>query len=269
MPTISVSDVLERTSEYREVFGLIADPHKNPEEFIAAARQLNPRYKGDRTLVRFELKGTEPSFTLEQRGSIIMTAAALDMLKRETPLRGEFDVVVAHGGARRAAYDRLKYAAEALSSGQASGHLMAAGSTRPLRPGEAEEAVAFAPENAATEADLVAGAAAKVSEEFDIETGIITVDNPDAHTSDVLRAVIQRRGFESVRRVGGVATQIYWAKTDIIFRMMGRELGFTSAVAGNPSELSIVGDRNDNTYHTEILHTLNRAVAEIRQTRGL
>jgi hypothetical protein len=256
MPHITATEVLDRTGLYLTHFELAVDPAEDPAQFVAAVDELNPRFKGERTLVRFELEKDTTEFPAATKGIILETAVALEMLKHETPLVGEFDVIAALGAARRAPYDRIKYAVQAVKSEAASGRVVAVANTRDLVPGEAEAAAAFIPAGAETEADLVRGAAAKVSEEEDVEIPVIVTDHPKADTETTVSTMMEQFGQDRLARVGAVTTQIYWAKTELDMARFGRRYGTDTAVAGNPSEPAIVGNRTMATYHSEILSTL-------------
>lgn len=250
---LSADQVLDATEAFREHFGLTVDPRTNPDEFEQAIREVNPRFAGDRKyidVVRFQLEDDVTDYTAHDKKVIMRAAGALDMLAPETPLVGEFDVIVGLGAARMANYDRLQYAAEALKSGHADGLLIAAGGLRLLANGELEAAASYAPENATTEADLLRGAAEKIGEEYGLEVAVVVVEDERAHNAMIVDAV--KQAFPEVRRLAGVTTQIYQVRTALDFNRQGNMLGIETAVAGNPSDPGIVVKRTPATYQSEI-----------------
>lgn len=259
------SEVIERTSVYREQFGFDVNVVNEPERFEQLTQELNPRFDGDRELVRFELEQTDDSgFTAAQKGAVIMTASALEMLDTETPLTGEFNLIIPIGAARMANYDRTRYAAEAIKSGAASGRLVVVGSTRPLVKGEAEAAASYTPEGAETEADLVKAAAQKVSEELDMDIAHYIVEDPKAHNELILEAAREAFAIKAGQRVAAVTTQIYRVPAALDFMRVGARHSIETSVAGNPSDLKIVGNRTVATYNAEIIRAL-RAVSKVYQ----
>lgn len=263
-PIEYASEVLDRTIEYRQEFGFTVDPVADPFSFEQLARELNPRFTGERELVRFELEETDDvekaddGFSTEQHQLILATAKSLEMLKPETPLEGEYDLILALGAARMATYDRARYAAEAVTNGQAAGEIIVVGSTRPLVEGEAQAAASYAPDSPETEADLVVAAMEKVSDEYDIEVYAMFVENPKAHNEIILESVISnfQAAYHNLGRIAGVTTQIYRIPTSVDFARVGKRHSIDTVVAGNPSDPSIVDRRTPSTYNSEIIRTL-------------
>jgi hypothetical protein len=231
---------------------------------VEAVNQLNPRFSGERTLVRFELEKDTTEFPALTKGIILATASVLDMHRYETPLVGEHDLIVPLGAARMENANRPAYAAKAVATGQASGRIVMAGSVRPLNPGEAEAAASYAYDNPQTEADLVIAGAARAAEAYDVDIATVISDNPRAGTPDVTKLVIEQMGLQPGMRMAGVITQIYRTSADLDVARVGGAYGIDTAVAGNPSNPETVAKRTVATYHSEILRTLRAAANTYR-----
>lgn len=253
MTALTADAVLDATQAFREHFGVGVDPRQDPEQFDQAIDEVNPRFNGERKhidVVRFQLEGDTTDYTIQDKKVIMRAAGALDMLAPETPMVGEFDVIAGLGAARMANYDRLKYGAEAIRTGNAAGRLIAAGSIRELKPGEAASAAYYASEVSATEADLLHSAAEKIGEEYDIEVPVVIVGDRRAHNAMIFDGII--RAFPHVRRLAGITTQIYQVPTSLDFERQGRLAGVATAIAGNPSDPAIVAKRTPATYQSEV-----------------
>lgn len=197
------------------------------------------------------------------------TAEAMRMLETETPLSGRYTVVVALGGARQANLDRVRYAAHAGNSKQASmKYLVAVGSARELKDAEQQATSNYAP-SAKTEFDLVAGAVRTVTAE---NPGLIIgeqfVNDPRAGTPDVIHAVLNRLSevglLGEFSRVGAVTTQIYQASTALdLGRVAARFNIVDTFTAGNPSDPKIIEGRTAATYFSEVLRTLKAAANSV------
>lgn len=187
------------------------------------------------------------------------------MLETETPLVGDYDVVIALGGARQSNLDRTRYAAEAVKSGKASiKQLVVAGSSRALGKGEPENTANYAP-NATTEFDLVAGAAKTVAQENPgLVTSMFYVEDEKAGTPAVLEGVLQALkdsgALKEGAKVAAVTTQIYQESTELDLARVARQFGVSETfAAGNPSDPKVVEARKPATYLSEILRTLKAA----------
>jgi hypothetical protein len=272
---LSPQQVLAAGSELLRHFGVTINPAEQPTEFGEALIQLDPRYKKERTLVRFELEDDSTNWS-EQDKAVAMTAAErLHILKPETPLVGEFDVVISMGAARQANLDRLRYAAAATKKGGSAhvGQLIAAGSARKLKEAEQHNTANYAP-GAVDEFDLAAGAAKTVARETPgLVVGVVYVDNERASTSTVVETVLERLKAEgklhTAMRLGAVTTQIYQPFTSIDVARVAKTYGIEQTfVAGNPSDPNIVAKRTPATYLSEVLRTL-RAASESQAAEQL
>lgn len=253
MMSLTADQVLDATQAFREHFGMIIDPRHDPVEFDKAIDEVNPRFAGERKyidVVRFQLEEDKTDYTVQDQKVIMRTAGALDMLAPKTPLIGEFDIVAGLGAARMANYDRLKFAADAITTGKASGLLVAVGGLRKLVPGELEAAQSYAPEDAQTEADLLRGAAQKIGQEYDLDVPVVIALNEKAHNAMLVDAVMEK--FPKINRLAGVTTQIYQVRTALDFELQGKTSGVSTAIAGNPSDPALVAKRTPATYQSEV-----------------
>lgn len=188
------------------------------------------------------------------------------MLVPETPLEGDYDVVIALGGARQSNIDRLRYAADAAARGQAGfKHLIIAGSTRKLNEAEQENTSNYAP-GAQTESDLCAAAAKVVREEYPGISAIsLVVQEEKAGTPDVINSALNylhgRGELEAGAKAAAVTTQIYQASTELDLARVAKRFGVSQTfVAGNPSPAKTIEARTPATYMSEVLRTLRAAV---------
>ncbi len=258
-------EILKAGSELLEHFGVDIDPAAEPEKFIETVSQLDPRFQGGRDLIRWQLEADQTQWPEDTKQVIMRAAEAMRMLEYETPLVGQYDVVVALGGARQANLDRTRYAAEAASKGQVSfGQLIVSGSSRKLLEAEQENAANYAP-GATTEYDLCEGAAKVASEEY---PGLSIRAYPGgaekAGTPIVLentfRYLKAREELHESSRVAAVTTQIYQAATELDLARIAKKFGITETyTAGNPSDSEIVKARTQTTYLSEIIRTLKAA----------
>jgi hypothetical protein len=253
MTSLTADEVLDATKAFREHFGVEPDPREEPALFEEAIQEVDPRFKGDRKyidVVRFQLEDDTTAFTEQDEKVIMRAAGVLDMLAPRTPLVGEFDIIAGTAAARMEPWRRLEFAAKAKQSGEATGRLVGVASTRLLNPGEVAAAASYAPEDAQTEADLERAAVQKIEEEYGLEVVSIIVDNPRAHNAMILDAIVQ--AFPEARRIAAVTTQIYQVRTSLDFARQGALHDVTTAVAGNPSDKTIVANRTTATYQSEV-----------------
>ena len=266
--------ILEAGKKFLTHFGVEINPSENLEKFNEALAQLDPRYQGGRELVRWQLEADQTHWDEETKSLIMETAESMRMLEAETPLKGDFDIVIALGGARQANLDRIRYAVEAIKSGETSvAQLIISGSSRELNEAEQQNASNYAP-GANTEFDLCVGAAAAVAKENPgLITSVLLVDEKRAGTPMVIEKTLdaaRKNGFlPKNAKVAAVTTQIYQASTELDLARVCSQFGITeSYTAGNPSDPEIVAKRTPATYMSEVLRTLraatNAAEAEVK-----
>lgn len=263
----SAQEMLQAGAEFIEHFSIKPNPIEEPEQFLEALKQLDPRHEGDKSLLRFELELVKDSQNWqEETQRIVMdTAEKMRMLETETPLLGHYDLVVALGATRMANLDRTLYAAEAARSGQADiDRIVVAGSARKVQDGERSATDTYAP-GAITEYDLCSAAVTAVKEKYpELEITSYPAGDEKAGTPDVLansfRYLRVRGSLPEGTRVGVVTTQIYQASTSIDARRVGKQFGLDIMAAGNPSDPKIVEGRTPATYKSEIIRTLKAAV---------
>lgn len=88
----TTEQLLLASREFLQYFGVETNPTEQPEQFLAAMTQLDPRYKGGRELVRWQLEVDQTELD-EQTQDVIMRAAEnIHMLESETPLIVDYDV---------------------------------------------------------------------------------------------------------------------------------------------------------------------------------
>ncbi len=103
---LNAAQVLAAGEDLLAAFGVHdLDPLGQPEAYAQTLQELSPRHKGDRTLVRFELEEDETRWPEEIIATTNSLAKRFGMLKHETPLEGQFNLIVAMGAARRALYE--------------------------------------------------------------------------------------------------------------------------------------------------------------------
>lgn len=277
-PHLNPQEVFHAGAELLEHFNINIDPAAEPDRFQEALKQIDPRYKGDRHLIRYDLESDENEWPDRTKQVIIQAAENMRMtsfnsegetVKIETPLEGHYDLVVTLGGARQANLDRLRYAVDALNNGHASfDRLVVAGAQRPLRDDEKANVVNYAPK-AETEMDLLVAAAKVIEGEnpgLNVAVFGIDYEKPDgkkAGTPDVLDSLFTNLQAESEiqpgSRVGIVTTQIYQVSTELDSMRIGRKYGLETWAAGNPSDPRIIKARTPATYLSEVLRTLKAA----------
>jgi hypothetical protein len=263
---LTPEQLLEASNQFLQHFGVEISPTEQPEQFLEAMAQLDPRYQGGRELVRWQLEADQTEFDDETKQVILGTAESMRMLEAETPLVGHFDAVIVLGGARQANLDRARYAAEAIKAGQASTeHLVIIGSRRKLNEAEQQNTANYAP-GAQTEYDLCMGAAMTIGAEYpELVIDVQSEDDEKAGTpvviEKVLSALNEDGSLKDSARVGAVTTQIYQASTELDLARVAKKFGVVDTyTAGNPSDPNIIAKRTPATYLSEILRTLKATV---------
>src|SRR5579862_314002 len=116
-------EVLESGRSLLDHFGVEADPMEQPQEFIKAIKQLDPRFQGERPLVRWQLEQDQTEWPKDTVDLINQTAVAMRMVEfdeegkpisNETRLAGHYDVMIVLGGARQSNLDRARYAVDCV-----------------------------------------------------------------------------------------------------------------------------------------------------------
>ncbi len=262
----SAEQLLQAGSEFLQHFGVEANPLEQPEAFRDAIQQLDPRYQGGRSLVRYELEADQTEWDDTTKDLITRTAESMRMLEAETPLQGDFDAVIVLGGARQSNLDRTNYAVNAIKSGKANvKQLIVAGSSRELNEAEQENTANYAP-GAKTEFDLCVGAAATAARENPgLVANVMYVEDKKAGTPAVIEkvlATLQANGsLPAGSKVAAITTQIYQASTERDLDRVAQQFGVTETfTAGNPSDPNVVAKRTPATYLSEVLRTLRSAV---------
>jgi hypothetical protein len=263
-------ELLEVSDDFLAAFNVTVSPFTEAGMFLEELGRLRPEYKA-----RFELEKSTQEFNAADE-IIRRTAEAYGMMDEQTRLRGDFDVLIILGGARRSNLDRANYALEAFKARDINfGQMVIAGSARPLVPGEAEVAADYAP-GAQTEFDLCVGAAATVAKENPGMSVSVQLTPKKENgglpgTPQVIEAVLtdlDQRGLLNAEqsRVGAVTTQIYqpWTKFDL--ERVARRYGIVDTMtAGNPSDPEIVAKRTTATYLAEIVRALEAATLAIHE----
>lgn len=259
---LSPEQLLQAGREFLDHFGVEVDPLEQADQFMDAMKQLDPRFAEGRSLVRWELASDQREWPLETKAVIMSTVERMRMLEKETPLDGNFDVVIALGGANQQNHERPRYAAEAIKAGEATAkYLIVAGSSRPLNDTEQKNTENYAP-GAKTEFDLcVAGAGIIAKENPDLPVSVLFVDNEKAGTPDVIEKVLASLkasgALKDNAKVAAITTQIYQASTELDLARVAKKFGITeTATAGIPSPAKTVEGRSTATYLSEIVRTL-------------
>lgn len=265
---VSPEQVLQAGSEFLQHFGVEVSPTEQTDQFMEAMKQLDPRYEGGRELVRYELAEDQREWPEETRQVIMRGAESMEMLKPETPLVGDIDVVIALGGANQQNHERPRYALEAMKKGEVTfKQLVIAGSSRKLKEGEQKNTANYAP-GAETEFDLcVAGAAMLAKEYPGVPISVLFVDNEKAGTPDVIESVLaaeQANGtLQPNSRVAAITTQIYQESTELDLARVSRKFDVVETqTAGIPSPAKTIEGRTPATYKSEIIRTLKAAANE-------
>lgn len=280
-PLQTAEQILAAGQPLMDHFGIEADARINQEGFTAALAQLDPRYKGERSLVRWQLEADQTEWPEATDVLVKQTAEAMRMMHAETPLQGRFDLVLVMGGARQAPADRARYAAECLFNKSADFISVAVlGSQRPLDDQEQAAVANYAP-HAKTEGDLAISAVKVLEQE---ENRFAAVHQSEPKLKDVTPTVIEKvrastadvvdfqlakmtaRGTAAEIelpvgfKLGAVTTQIYQPATQLDIVRVAKEYGITDVfTAGNPSDPNVIAKRTTATYLSEVLRTLRAA----------
>jgi hypothetical protein len=278
---LNSEQVFDASRGFLQHFGVGIDPKKNPKEFKEALAQLDPRYKGGRDLVRWQLESDQTEWDEKTKDTIMQTAESLRMFEAETPLVGHFDAVLVMAGARQSNVDRTMYALRCAYDKADFQSMGVVGSTRKLNSGEKSNVANYAL-GAETEKDLIIAAVRLIEDENNRLAdenhlhgpnvrywGWEILDQEKAGTPDVLRYVfdgmvkqrVVKEGIESGDfRVGAVTTQIYQVSTGLDLARIAKEFGIKDTfAAGCPSDPNAVARRTPATYISEILRTLRAA----------
>jgi hypothetical protein len=261
---------LQTGREFLQHFGVEVSPTEQPEQFMVAMKELDPRYQEGRELVRWELAADQREWPEETKDVILRTAESMRMLEKETPLSGHYDVVIALGGANQQNHERPAYALEAMKEGKASfKQLVIAGSSRKLKDPEIANAANYA-KDPVTEFDLCVAGAAKVAAEYPgVPVSVLLVDDEKAGTPDVIESVLNfmqaNSNLPKDARVAAVTTQIYQESTELDLARVAQKFGITkSEAAGIPSPAKTIEGRTPATYLSEVVRTLKAAVNAIK-----
>lgn len=245
--------------------GIKVDPFEELEQFKLACEQANPRYQGERDLVRFVLEKDCTEWPEEVADATMNLAGCLGMLHGETPLTGKWDIIIALGGARRSPLHRVCFAAQAIKEYRASTTmLIVGGSTRALSDAEKEVVQDFAP-NAQTEYDLCTGAAGYITERHMGLADIATTckDDPRSGNDGVIDETVKT--FKSMfsnrpLSVAAVTTRIYTAGLELDMARAAKRHGWCKyGAAGHSTDPETVFNRSIAIYLSECLTTLRKA----------
>lgn len=279
-PLQTAEQILTAGQPLVDHFGIEADPHSDREGFRSALAQLDPRYKGERSLVRWQLEADQTVWPEATDVLVKRTAESMRMMQTETPLQGRFDLVLVLGGARQAPADRARYAVKCLFSTADFIEVAVLGSQRPLNEQEQANVTNYALK-AQTEADLAVAATtvlqqedSRLAEERQVKPKIKhayprAIDQVKASTADVVAFELSKitgRGTEAEVelpqgfKLGAVTTQIYQPATQLDIVRVAKDYGITDVfTAGNPSDPNVVAKRTTATYLSEVLRTLRAA----------
>jgi len=255
----------DATRLFLHEIGIEVDPIRELEDFKKACEQANPRYQGGRDLVRFQLEQDTSTWPAGVRYATMNFALRLGMTSGETPLNGEWDLIIALGGARRSPLHRACYAAQAIAESRAgAGILAVAGSTRLLNDIEKSQVQDFAP-NAETEYDLCVGAMNQVKKRYPkLTVAAICKDDPKSGNDGVIDQTIDALSHELAihkpLRVASVTTRIYVIGMELDMARAAKRHGWRGyAAAGHSSDPEMVFNRTISTYLSECLTTLRKA----------
>lgn len=254
----------DATKLFLHEIGIEVNPIRDLEGFKKACEQANPRYQGGRDLVRFQLE-QDTSWPAGVRYATMNLARRLGMASGETPLNGDWDLIIALGGARRSPLHRACYASSAIAESRASTRALAiAGSTRRLSDIEKAQVQDFAP-GAEVEYDLCVGASKLVGNR---NTGhkvwAICKNDPKSGNDGVIDQVIDTLTPELSQfkplRVAAVTTRIYVIGLELDMARAAKRHGWRGyGAAGHPSDPEMVFNRTISTYLSECLTTVRKA----------
>lgn len=277
---LTAQQVVDDGGYFIEHFKIEADPTKDTPDFLAALEQLNPRFQGGRDLVRWELENDPTEWDEKTKGIVMDASKSYRMLEKETPLVGFYDLAVILGGARQSNLDRARFAAQAVSNGNAVVlNMIVGGSNRELNESEQTNVANYAL-GAVDEYDLCAAAARSIGREYPgIVMSPLFVPEPKAGTPRIIERAIEahtvRGKLPKNTGIAAVTTQIYQVSTGIDLSRVAKEKGVTvpTFTAGNPSDPEVMAKRTIATYLSENLRTLRAAANylefEQKQTNDL
>lgn len=298
---ITPERTLEQAKPFLERFGINIDPnmdeaeveeknlvtinpYEDPERFEAALREINPRHKGDRHLIRNALEADHTVWDDETRKVIKDTAISYEMLtgefeadglpvQPETPLTGTHRLVITIGARPNATLEKSRHAAAAQESGVAHfDMLMISGAKRPMDSREQEEGAHFAP-GAQTEFATCAATARVIAEENPgMAVTMLAVDRPKSNAPEVidhvLSTMIQSGFLKKGDSIAVVTQQIYRYWTHLDLTRVAKQHGITEVtVAGCKSDPKKVAARTDALYVSEIIRNLRAATETIKAER--
>ena len=242
--------------------GIDADPIKEYDAFKQACSQANPRYKGDRDLVRFQLEENTSTWDPDLCDATMLLARELGMFNEKRFDRTVAKIGLALGGARRSPLHRACYIAEDIVRGKIKVDvLVVAGSTRPLNEAEQATVQDFAP-GAQTEISLCDGAADFIKRKLPNQSvKVVCNDDPRSGNRGVIAQVIEEIGYnQPINSLIACTTGIY--RTALMFDLMlakkDHNLTYVDA-AGHPSDPEMIFNRTVATYLSENLTTISKA----------
>lgn len=251
-------------SAFLECFNITAHPFVQVERFLEMLQQCDPRYKGGRDLVRWQLEEDDSEWPEETVKIIMAVADLFEMRLDSTPFDCPVDLVIAMGGARQAPLDRTWFAYSCLGRiGFNHCDLVVAGSARVLNDQERADTQNYAP-GAQFEYDLCRAAATIVNWENhpnkrgrpQLQVGWQAIQEDRVGNGQILRHVLAQ--FPEAKTVVAVTTQIYRMALILDLARVGKELGRLELAwtAGSSSNPTVVAKRTTATYLSEVLRTL-------------
>lgn len=242
-------------------FGVNIDPFDDPDGFIKGLKEIDPRYKDGRELVRFQLESNQDEWPEGTKRVIMSLAGALGLLDYQTLLSGRYDSILVLGGARKSNHDRLEFVIDQMRwNNIRTKKIVFACSARRLNVAEKESVSGFAP-GAETEADLCYAAINTVEEKYRNKISIAVHSDERGGNPEVIQQALQDFGVRPGSRVAVVTTQIYCTSARLDLARIAKDFGITrTSGAGNPSDPAIVASRTTASYLSEVLRTLRAAV---------
>ena len=298
---LDAPDTLEAGALLCDRLGIRISPYDEPKRFVQALVQADPRYKGGKDLVRWQLEADQSAWAKDDKEMIMRTADLMRITAPETPfpVGANYDAVIVLGGARQSNLDRTRYAVKNSRERDVTAkQVIVAGSTRLLHEQEKLDVASYAP-GAVDEFDLCARAAAIVAREEPEEKPltIFRVLDKTSGTPAVLEKVIHElKANGSVRTaptsidviskvlfmlieakgininydpsIAAATTQIYQPSTQLDLARVAKEFGIHKTfVAGHPSDPEAIRKRTTATYLSEVLRTLRAATLSIHHRR--
>ena len=252
---------------FLKALGVTADPFGDVGTFLQDLWKADPRSRSTQDIPRHMLEQSTATVAATVESATMALAEFFRMTdESETPLVGDYDLLIAPtGSARQAPRQRARHAVDAILRGDATaGIIVGVGSSRRLNEKEQLDVENYAP-GALIELDLVAAASREIATALP-KTVVATcfVDNERAGNDDILSAVI-----EGVRRfsqppypisIAAVTTQIYRWSLDLDLRRIAARYGIgRTFVAGNASNREVIAKRSLETYITENLRNIRAA----------